>query len=218
MRASRTLVAAALLCMALGIARPAAADPVPPCPISPLPGGALALICVPPAWNGSLVVFAHGYVADSPVPTFANLTLADGTSLPGLVLASGFAFATTTYRHNGLVILEGAEDIKELVAQFKATVGQPARTFVAGASEGGLVAALLAERSPLLFDGALSACGPIGSFQGQINYFGDFRVLFDYFFPGVIPGTAISIPPAVMANWETFYKPAVLAAVATHPL
>ena len=42
------------------------------------------------AHNGR-IVFAHGYVPDLPGvgPTFANLTLADGTSLPGLVLSAG---------------------------------------------------------------------------------------------------------------------------------
>ena len=72
---------------------------------------------------------------------------------------------------------------------------------LAGVSEGGLVATLLAERSPELFSTALAACAPIGSFVQQINYLGDFRVLFDYFFPGVIPGSPIEIPAEVIANW-----------------
>jgi hypothetical protein len=43
-------------------------------------------------------------------------------------------------------------------------------------------------------------------------------VLFDYFFPGVLTtGTAgesaISIPPALIANWATVYEPAVRKAV-----
>jgi pimeloyl-ACP methyl ester carboxylesterase len=80
-------------------------------------------------------------------------------------------------------------------------------------SEGGLVAALLAERSPDLFHSAVAACGPIGSFKGQIDSFGDFRVLFDYFFPGIIPGSPIAIPPAVIAGWQTVYAPRVAAAI-----
>ncbi len=34
---------------------------------------------------------------------------------------------------------------------------------------------------PELFASAVAACGPIGSFRAQIDSFGDFRVLFDYF-------------------------------------
>ena len=81
----------------------------------------------------------------------------------------------------------------ELVAEFGKT-HSPLRTYVSAVSEGGLVAALLAERSPDVFFGALAACGPIGSFNAQIDYIGNFRVLFDYFFPGVIPGSAIDDP------------------------
>ena len=48
-----------------------------------------------------------------------------------------------------------------------------------------------------MFSSALAACGPIGSFRQQINYLGDFRALFDYFFPGVVlPGSPVSMPPA----------------------
>ena len=41
---------------------------------------------------------------------------------------------------------------------------------------------------------ALALCGPVGDFAGQIDYLGDFRVLFDYFFPGVIPGDRWTCP------------------------
>ncbi len=197
------------------------AQVIPPgCSSGVLPSGALSLICVPPiGWNGQLVVFAHGYVAFNQPLGFYNLDLLDGTNIPTLVQALGFAFATTSYRKNGLAIREGVDDVRELVAAFLATVRPPLplRTFVTGVSEGGAVATLLAERSPELFTGALSACGPIGSFRGQLNYIGDFRVLFDYFFPGVIPGSPISIPPEVVTNWERVYIPRVLGALAANP-
>lgn len=185
-----------------------------PCVPGTLPGGALSLICVPTAgWNGQLVVYAHGYVAPGLPLGFYNLTLADGTPLPALVQSLGFAFATTSYRQNGLAILEGVEDIRELVAAFPS----PVPTYVTGVSEGGLVATLLAERWPELFRSALAACGPIGSFRKQIDSFGDFRVLFDYFFPGIIPGSAIDIPLEVMARWQSVYVPRILADLAANP-
>jgi hypothetical protein len=53
-------------------------------------------------------------------------------------------------------------------------------------SEGGLVVTLLGERHPGAATGALATCAPIGSFKKQLDYFGDFRVLFDVFFPDVI--------------------------------
>jgi len=183
-----------------------------------LPSGALGRICVPIAgWNGQLVVFAHGYVAFNEPLAFYHLQLPDGTDIPTLVQGLGFAFATTSYRQNGLVILEGVDDIRELVAAFRVAVGTPGRTYLTGVSEGGASTALLAERSPQLFTGALATCGPIGSFRYQIDYVGDFRVLFDYFFPGVIPGSAIEIPDYVIANWATLYQPLALGAIAANP-
>ena len=200
------------------LAAPARAATPGPCTTGMLPSGALSLICVPLAgWNGSLVVFAHGYVGFDQPLDFYHLTLPDGTNLLLLIQTFGFAFATTSYRQNGLAILEGADDIRELVAAFPQSHPAPILTYVAGVSEGGLITALLAERSPDLFTGGLSTCGPIGSFRGQIDYIGDFRVLFDYYFPGLIPGEATHIPPTVIRNWYSRYVPEIVAAVQVNP-
>lgn len=190
-----------------------------PCQDGVLPSGALSRICIPTAgWNGSLVVFAHGYVAFNLPIDFYHLDLPDGTNLPTLVQSLGFAFATTSYRENGLAALHAIDDLHELVDSFPAVAGQaPIKTYLTGVSEGGLVAALAAERTPELFTGALATCGPIGSFRGQVNYVGDVRALFDVFFPGVIPGPATSVPTAVIDNWDTQYLPAVTAAVNAKP-
>ena len=197
---------------------PAHAQAIPGCETGVLAHGAKSLICVPPVgWNGQLVVFAHGYVAVNEPLNFYHLTLPDGTSIPALVEGLGFAFATTSYRKNGLAVLEAVEDMKELVEAFKATRSVPLRTFVTGVSEGGLVTALLAERAPELVTSALSTCGPIGTFQGQIDSVGDFRVLFDYFFPGVIPGSPIDIPARVIQNWDAIYVPRIVTALASAP-
>jgi pimeloyl-ACP methyl ester carboxylesterase len=214
----RALIPAlALILFALQPATVRAQTAVPgECKTGQLPGGALSLICVPAlGWNGDLVVFAHGYVPAGAPLDFYNLTVG-GVYLPVLVQSFGFAFATTSYRQNGLAILEGVDDIQELITAFKKT-RTAVRTFVTGASEGGLVATLLAERAPYLFTRGLAACGPIGSFRGQINYVGDFRVLFDYFFPDVLPGSAVEIPPVLLANWFTTYLPAVQRALLANP-
>jgi len=207
----RRLLAASLLAGGTLLPAPASAQPptppIPGCtvPEDALPSGGYALICVPPAnlWNGQLIVFAHGYVPPlTRDPVFANLQLPDGTLIPQVAMGLGFAFATTTYRQNGLAILEGVDDIRELVAAFPS----PVPAHVVGVSEGGLVATLLAERWPELFRSAVAACAPIGSFRGQIDSVGDFRVLFDYFFPGVIPGSPIDIDPMVIAAWPTIIQ------------
>jgi hypothetical protein len=188
-----------------------------PCVDGDLPHGAKSKICVPLAgWNRQLVVFAHGYIAPQEELGFYHLDFG-GVNLPLLVQSQGFAFATTTYRQNGLAILEGADDILNLVAAFRMQRGAPDRTIVAGASEGGLVAALLLEQPSSAFSSGLAACGPVGSFRAQVNYVGDFRVLFDYFFPGVIPGTVVDVPADVPPNWYTVYLPRVLFALQSNP-
>src|SRR6185503_13879897 len=186
-----------------------AATPVPgACVDGVLPGGALSRICVPASgWNGDLVVFGHGYIAFNQPLDFQHLVTPDGASVPDLIQSLGFAFATTSYRRNGLAILEGADDIRELVNLFRTTRGIPGHTYMAGVSEGGIITTLLVEQSPALFSGGLAGCGPIGDFRQQLNYYGDVRVLFDYFFPGVLPGSPISIPADVIANWDAIYLP-----------
>ncbi len=202
---------------------PQSAPPIPipgPCVEGVLPSGALSLTCVPlRGWNDDLVVWAHGYVAFNEPLDFYNLELPDGTYLPDLVQLLGFAFTTTSYRDNGLVVLEGADDIRELVAAFPAYAGQePELTYLTGASEGGWISTLLTEQSPDLFDGTLATCGPIGDARAQINYIGDFRLLFDYFFPGIIPGSPLEIPMEVIDNWETIYVPRIESALAANPV
>lgn len=213
------IVSSAVLALTLLLPTAARAQ-TPPLPCAPgvLPSGAKSLICVPPAgWNRQLVVFAPGYVPPSDAPPDFHDLILGGVNLPALVLSQGFAFATTSYRQNGLAILEGADDIRELVTAFTVTVAPPARTHITGGSEGGLVAALLLEQSPGTFTSGLAACAPVGTFRGQVNYIGDFRVLFDYFFPNVIPGSAIDVPVDVARNWFGLYLPAALKALALNP-
>jgi len=173
-------------------------------------------------WNGSFVVFAHGYVAPgqpSGVPT-DQLTIG-GLSLPATFNQLGYGFAASGYSKNGLAIVQGVNDSMDLVQSILKPTFSPKRVYLIGASEGGLVAALSAEQLPNVYNAAGAACGPIGSFQDQIDYFGDFRVIFDYFFPGILPSSSTSspvdIPEEVMEDWYTVYVPEIEAALAANP-
>ena len=88
-------------------------------------------------------------------------------------------------------------------------VGEPNRAYLVGASEGGLITALTIEKHPGVFDGGMALCGPIGDFNEQVNYWGNFRVAFDYYFPGVLPPSPINVPQEVMDNWDIFYVPTI---------
>lgn len=181
----------------------------------------------PGAWNGGLVIFAHGYVGvNEPLDIpWSQMALPTGTGsvvyIHQLVNGLGFAFATTSYSTNGLAVKQGIMDVLDLVDIFGQQVYPPEKVLLVGASEGGLVTTLAVERYPGTFDGGLATCGPIGDFFGQINYWGDFRVVFDYFMdrPGfnILPGSAVDIPSRLMARWDSYYVPRISASLASNP-
>lgn len=183
--------------------------------------GAIYRICMPQpsCYNGNLVIYAHGYVdAYQPVAIPEDqLTLPDGTNLPKLINNLGFAFATTSYSRNGLAVLEGVKDIRDLVKIFKARNGSVDKVYVVGPSEGGLITAKSIETYPGVYSGGLAACGPVGNFRSQVNYLGDFRVVLDYLFPGLIPGKSTRVPQAVIDNWTKVYEPRIRKAVKEKP-
>ena len=178
--------------------------------------GAIYRICMPAdrPWNGDLIVFAREYVkASNPPGIPEEQFVLGGVSVAQVANLLGFAFATSGYSTNGLAVKEGLEDLVDLVDVFAAGRGQPNHVYLIGPGEGGLVTALALEQHPEVFDGGISACGPIGDFPMEINYIGDFRVLFDHYFPGVIPGDPTLIPQVVMDNWNAVYKPRVRRAI-----
>lgn len=188
-----------------------------------LPGGGSYLISVPPGWTpqtGQLLVYVPGYQSPD-----------DGVGIPdidpqelALVNELGIAFAAINYRKTGLAVKQGVEDVGEFLDMFYGDYygcgyARPAYTYLAGGSMGGLVATLKAEREAASslpqVDGALALCAPVGDFHSQLNYFLDVRVVFDLLFNRsgqLIPGTAVSIPPHVIANWPV-YEQRVIAAL-----
>jgi pimeloyl-ACP methyl ester carboxylesterase len=184
------------------------------CTIETFSTGEITKICIPPNWNGELILYAHGYVSE-----FRPLALPDeADDYVPLFISQGYAFATTSYTENGLAIPTGIKNIVDLRKRFIHEYGEPKEIYLAGASEGGIVTTLAIERYPKLFSGGLSLCGPCGNFQKQINYYGDVRVLFDYFFPGVLPGDAVNFPNKLISEWESVYEPAVLQALQQDPV
>ncbi|HXN25386.1 MAG TPA: hypothetical protein VOA41_21855 [Candidatus Dormibacteraeota bacterium] len=149
--------------------------------------GAYFLIAIPTNYNGQLVLWNHGYSLNPP----AKLSAADlGPSLG--FLQFGFAAAASSYRPNaiglgGWAVKDGAEDTDNLRRRFIELFGRPDRTFVVGASEGGLITAAIAELfgrdedGNLNYDGALPLCGPLAG--GRKNWYGgfDLRVIYQYY-------------------------------------
>lgn len=168
-------------------------------------------------------MFAPGY--RFPDDSSSGLPVADPAVLVPLQ-GSSFAVATLSYRKSGLAVKQGVDDVGELFAFFAndpqaCGYGRPARTWLVGGSEGALIATLVAEREAARPDpfvtGVLAACGPVGDFRYQIEHVVDFRVVFDALFPGVIPGSAVAVPPDVAASWDSVYEAAVRARITASP-
>lgn len=220
LRLFRVILIASLLAGLAPVLPAAAQQGLPPnCNVSsPISGSVETyLICLPATLppQFDLVVFAHGYVPPtetSMTQYFEQMMLSDGTFLPSLVTGLGYAFASTSYSKNGLAVKEGLADTEQLIAFFKQLHPGVRYVYLVGASEGGLITTLAAEQgSPI--SGGLALCGPIGNFRNQINYWGDFRVLFDYFYPGALPPSPIQIPKEVMDDWSTVYTPTITSLI-----
>lgn len=167
--------------------------------------GSIYRICLPPVeqYNNKLVIWAHGFQdATEPVAIPEEQLQLGEVYLPELFNQLGFGFATNSYSKTGLAIVQGQADILDLVDIYTNQVGAPTKIFLTGASEGGIITTLLVEQHPEIFDGGLAACGPIGDFVEQINYFGDARATFEFYFPGLIPGDPFAPPQWLVESWS----------------
>jgi pimeloyl-ACP methyl ester carboxylesterase len=203
-----TLVTLALLSSAAGPAGGQAAGCEPD---GLQASGSIYRICMPETgYNGMLVVWAHGFQdAGTPVSIPEDQLCGGDFCLPEIANDLGFAFATNSYSKTGLAVLQGKADLLDLVQIFTATHGKPKKVYLLGASEGGLITALSLEQHPDVYSAGVAACGPIGDFQAQLNYLGDGRATFNYFFPGLIPGDPFNPSASLVANWQTFYESTV---------
>jgi pimeloyl-ACP methyl ester carboxylesterase len=131
-----------------------------------LPDGATFLIEVPSPWNGTLLLYSHGYV----IPGSANPAHDVGDAATGaFLLANGFALAGSSYAHTGWAIQEALPDQIAVLDAFATLVGTPSRTIAWGHSLGGIITAGLIQRFPDRFDAALPMCGVLAGGVGTWN-------------------------------------------------
>lgn len=164
MKRLRTLVALAAVTAGLVTGQTsAAADPSTAWPgrhsYTGTIDGAEYRVETPARWNGTLVLFSHGYIPDG-VPIPPGITLAMRTGTEEWLLDHGFALAGSDYRgRTGMAVKEALEDQMALLDWFGDTVAEPRRTIASGFSMGGGIATRLAERYPDRFDGVLAMSG-----------------------------------------------------------
>jgi len=145
--------------------------------------GAKFRIDMPDNWNGGLVMYCHGY---NPKPGVFD---EKPNPLLKVFLDQGYAVAQSGYAAGGWAIQEAAVDTESLRRYFVKKYGKTKETYITGHSMGGFLTMNLIEQYPSIYDAAMPMCGPLAPpMQFIARGAFDSRVLFDYYFPGALPG------------------------------
>ena len=181
--------------------------------------GSLYAVYVPQNWNGDIVYFMHGIL-----PPQDPVALPQGDIWDSFLLvrdqlgAMGFAVAYSTYSENGLALKDAAQRTHQLRGLVASVLkGQPKRSFLVALSLGTPAALQLIEQFPEQYDGALLACGMLAGTPRELQFVGDVRALFDYFYPGVLPGDAANVPDGFVPTPEQV-QALVVPAIMANPL
>ncbi len=161
-KAFLVLLATAVAVMA-GSVTGAAANPPPE---TGTIDGANFKIEMPASWNGTLVLYSHGYVT----PGSALVAHDAGDPITAAwLLANGYAIAGSSYSQNGWALQQAFHDQIALLGHFQDEHGKPARTIAWGQSLGGIITAGLIQLHPERFAGAIPMCGVVAGGVGVWN-------------------------------------------------
>jgi hypothetical protein len=135
-------------------------------------GGAYR-IEVPSAWNGGLVLFAHGYRGEGP-----EIFVSDSPIRVHLI-ANGYAWAASSYRGNSYRPDWGGDDTLALRDLFVQKYGAPRWTILHGQSMGGHILVASLEQHPEVYQAALAECGVMTGI-GEFDYLAAYTAAADY--------------------------------------
>jgi dienelactone hydrolase len=180
------------------------------------------------------VLWAHGYRGDPATdPRYLELTV-DNHPLRQFLIASGYAWAASSYSRNAYDPSTGAKDTHALAQRLKGLIGNPSHTYITGASMGGHVTGIVAEQWPSSYAGAMPICGVLGDYE-LFDFFLDFNVsaqtlsgvgkTFPYgadYLSTTVPATKAGLGPAfpfaLNANGQNFKSLVQLRSGGVRPL
>lgn len=167
-----------------------------------LPDGATYVIDVPATWNGTLLLYSHGYV----VPGGENPAEDVGDPLTGgYLLAAGYALAGSSYATTGWAVQQAIPDQIATLGVFQTDVGTPTTTIAWGHSLGGMITAGLVQEYPSSFNAALPMCGVVGGGVGTWNEGLDAEFAFNTLVAGgALQVVDITNPSQNLTNAEEF--------------
>ena len=135
--------------------------------------GGVYRIEVPDAWNGGLVMYAHGYRGEGPDIFVSN------SPIRAHLIAKGYAWAASSYRGNSYRPDFGVDDTLALRDLFIQQVGAPRWTIIEGTSMGGHVLVASLEQHPGVYQGGLAECGVMTGI-GVIDYLAAYIAAAEY--------------------------------------
>ena len=129
---------------------------------------------VPANWNGTLVLYSHGY-SFSP----SSATDVGDPATGGWLLDHGYALAGSSYATSGWALEQAFQDQIAVLDVFPTLLGRrPSRTIAWGHSLGGMITAGLAQLYPNRLSAALPMCGVVAGGPGVWNQGLDSEVAF----------------------------------------
>ncbi len=134
--------------------------------------GAKYRILLPDEWNGTLLLYSHGYRNPVPVPPDYESPTSRAEPSPGYndggvplardLLSKGYALAGSGWASNGWAVADGVKANTDLYEFFRDEVAEPERVYAWGDSLGGLVTMETTEANPEWVSGAAPLCGVVG--------------------------------------------------------
>ena len=151
--------------------------------------GASYRIDVPTDWNGSLVVYYHGYAEHGATFHLAEHLHPDLESLT----ERHYAVAQSAYSEGGWAVQQAYPETEALRHYFDHKYGHPRETYAVGGSMGGALVMITLELNPKPYVGGLDLCGAVGPTFVSFDRRFAMRAAFDAYFPGVM-GTLVPVP------------------------
>ena len=159
---------------------------------------------VPDNWNGTLVMWAHGFRG-------AGLELTvDNHPLRALLIPLGFAWAASSYSRNDYDVTSGVQDTQALAQLMNGIAGRPSRVYITGASMGGHITAASIEQYKATYDAAMPICGVLADYS-LFDYFLDFNAAAQQI------GTGASVFPVDPVVYTVLTVPSIKANLESIP-
>jgi pimeloyl-ACP methyl ester carboxylesterase len=204
---SLAILASAALVATVVVAAPAnAAATGPTCdgktPVQTCSGttsdGALYTMQVPSDWNGTALIYSHGYgfIIDIPagVPVVGGSKV-DNSAYAGpdaatdaALVKAGYAIMGSGFARQGWNIDSAVKTNVELVGVFKKQFPKVSKVIAWGKSGGAFITQSLAEKYPTLVDGIALGCPVLGTVEAELDMALDFLWGLKTFFDPTIKG------------------------------